>query len=1020
MSFTDLEHHDAFCQRHLGPRDSDLAAMLATVLPAADSPTLDTLVEAIVPDSIRLKGALDLAAPLTEEEALAKLERVAARNLQFRSHIGCGYHGTFTPKVILRNILENPAWYTAYTPYQAEISQGRMEALVNFQTMVCDLTGMEIGNASLLDEATAAAEAMTLAKRSAKSKSHRFVASADCHPQTLAVLATRAEALGIELAVLSDAELLAEASAAASPADAASPIGGAAVTTPGAFGYLVQYPGSTGAIRDWRALADAAHAAGAVLAVSADLLACTVIAPPGEWGADIVVGSSQRFGVPMGYGGPHAAFLACRDAYKRSMPGRLVGVSIDARGKPAYRLTLQTREQHIRREKATSNICTAQVLLAVMASMYAVWHGPEGLRRIALRVHRLAAALAGELRTAGFTVPQEFFFDTITVTDIDAERIHASARANRINLRHIDAATVGISLDETTTAADVRALLALFGVTLRDDEVRADADRLEARSAAAGQGASVGMAGATAGAASAGASALTAVPAFEHALPPALIRASGYLAHPVFNTHRSETAMLRYLRRLADQDLALDRSMIPLGSCTMKLNATAEMIPVTWPGFAQLHPHVPHEQALGYAQLIDELEKMLCACTGYDAVSFQPNSGAQGEYAGLLAIRAYHRARGEGHRHICLIPESAHGTNPASAQMCGMEVVVVKCDANGNVDVADLRAKAEKHSATLAALMVTYPSTHGVFEEAIVEICDVVHAHGGQVYTDGANMNALVGLAAPGRFGSDVSHLNLHKTFCIPHGGGGPGVGPVAVKAHLAPFLPGHLPHGDDTLADGKVGHMVSAADHGSASILPISWMYIAMMGASGLRRATEVALLNANYIAAKLAPHYPVLYSGRNGLVAHECILDLRPLKDATGVGAEDVAKRLIDYGFHAPTLSFPVAGTLMVEPTESESKEELDRFIAAMVAIRDEIRAVEEGRLDREDNPLRHAPHTADQVSASDWPHAYSRELAAYPLGSLKAPGAKYWPPVARVDNVWGDRNIMCSCPPVSDYEG
>ncbi|WP_085314320.1 aminomethyl-transferring glycine dehydrogenase [Derxia lacustris] len=980
MSFTDLEHHDAFCQRHLGPRDADIAAMLASVLPGADAPSLDALVQAIVPDAIRLKGGLDLAAPLTEEEALAKLERIAARNLVFRSHIGCGYHGTFTPKVILRNILENPAWYTAYTPYQAEISQGRMEALVNFQTMVCDLTGMEIGNASLLDEATAAAEAMTLAKRMAKNKSDRFVASSDCHPQTLAVLATRAESLGLHLAVLDDAELLADARAA------------------GAFGYVVQYPGSTGAIRDWRALADAAHAAGALVVASADLLALALIAPPGEWGADIVVGSSQRFGVPMGYGGPHAAFLACRDAYKRSMPGRLVGVSVDARGKPAYRLTLQTREQHIRREKATSNICTAQVLLAVMASMYAVWHGPEGLRRIALRVHRLTAALAGELRTAGFTVAQEFFFDTITVADVDAALIHATARANRINLRHIDATTVGISLDETTTAADVRALLALFGVIVGEDELRGDADRLVARAEKAGQGA--------------------AVP-FEHALPPALVRGSAYLTHPVFNTHRSETAMLRYLRRLADLDLALDRTMIPLGSCTMKLNATAEMIPVTWPGFASLHPHAPPEQALGYAQLVDELEKMLVACTGYDAVSFQPNSGAQGEYAGLLAIRAWHRARGEAHRHICLIPESAHGTNPASAQMAGMEVVVVKCDANGNVDVADLRAKAGQHSANLAALMVTYPSTHGVFEEAIVEICEIVHAHGGQVYTDGANMNALVGLAAPGKFGSDVSHLNLHKTFCIPHGGGGPGVGPVAVKAHLAPFLPGNLPHGNDSLADGKVGHMVSAAEHGSASILPISWMYIAMMGGAGLRRATEVALLNANYIAARLAPHYPVLYAGRNGLVAHECILDLRPLKDATGIGAEDVAKRLIDYGFHAPTLSFPVAGTLMVEPTESESKEELDRFIAAMIAIRAEIRAVEEGRLDRKDNPLKHAPHTADQVAGDAWTHGYSRELAAFPLPAQKL-GAKYWPPVARVDNAWGDRNIQCSCPPVADYAG
>ncbi|HVI26339.1 MAG TPA: aminomethyl-transferring glycine dehydrogenase [Xanthomonadaceae bacterium] len=947
-----LEDHDAFLQRHIGPNEAEVAHMLQLL--GYDS--LDALTDAIVPAKIKSPAPLALPPPVTEVEALARIRAIAAKNKVFRSFIGQGYYGTHVPNVILRNILENPAWYTAYTPYQAEISQGRMEALINFQTMCADLTGMEIANASLLDEATAAAEAMTLAKRSAKSKSNVFFVSSGVHPQTLEVLRTRAEPLGIELVVGSDAQ---------------------AAETDG-FGVLLQYPDTFGAIHDYRALAEVVHARGGVVAVATDLLALTLVAAPGEWGADIVVGNTQRFGVPFGFGGPHAAFMACRDAYKRSMPGRLIGVSIDEEGKPAYRLTLQTREQHIRREKATSNICTAQVLLAVMASMYAVYHGPEGLTKIARRVHRYAAILAAALRQAGIAVGDDFF-DTLHVTGIDAAAIHGKARAAGINLRAIDGASVGISLDETTTRADVAALAGLFGADL------ADIDALDA--------------------------------ATPDALPQALLRRTPFLTHPVFNTHHSEHELLRYMRALADKDLAMDRTMIPLGSCTMKLNATAEMIPVTWPEFANIHPLAPAEQAQGYQELIAGLEAMLVECTGYDAVSLQPNSGAQGEYAGLLAIRAWHRSRDEGHRDICLIPESAHGTNPASAQLCGMKVVVTKCDANGNVDLEDIRRNAEKYSDKLAAIMLTYPSTHGVFEEDVVAICDIVHQHGGQVYTDGANMNALVGVAKPGKWGSDVSHLNLHKTFCIPHGGGGPGVGPCAVRAHLAPFLPKAFgDEGPRTPGNGG-GAMVSAASFGSASILPISWMYITLMGAEGLRRATQVALLNANYIAKKLAPHYETLYTGRNGLVAHECILDLRPLKDATGVSAEDVAKRLIDFGFHAPTLSFPVAGTLMVEPTESESLHELDRFCDAMIQIRDEIRAIEDGRLDREDNPLKHAPHTATQVAASEWTHAYPRELAAFPLPSLKQ--QKYWPPVARVDNVYGDKNVFCSCVPINDFK-
>ncbi|MDR7193103.1 glycine dehydrogenase [Luteimonas terrae] len=940
----DLEHHSAFVERHIGPNDAEIAHMLGVV--GHDS--LDAMTDAIVPGKIASRSPLALPDAMTEVEALAKIRGVAKQNTVLRSVIGQGYYGTHTPNVILRNILENPAWYTAYTPYQAEISQGRMEALINFQTMVTDLTGMDIANASLLDEATAAAEAMTLAKRSAKSKSNVFFVADDVHPQTLDVLRTRADGLGIELLI--------------GPADDAKDAD--------TYGVLLQYPNTFGRIEDHSAVADAVHARGGVVAVATDLLALTLIQAPGRWGADIVVGNSQRFGVPFGFGGPHAGFMACRDAYKRSMPGRLIGVSVDAAGNQAYRLTLQTREQHIRREKATSNICTAQVLLAVMASMYAVYHGPDGLTRIARRTHRFASILAAALGKAGVTVG-DAFFDTLHVTGVDADALHAKARDAGFNLRAIDGASVGISLDETTTRDEVVALAKLF-------DADADIEALDAATA--------------------------------DALPTALARDTKFMTHPVFNTHHSEHELLRYMRTLADRDLAMDRTMIPLGSCTMKLNATAEMIPVTWPEFANIHPLAPADQTSGYTELIDGLEAMLVEITGYDAVSFQPNSGAQGEFAGLLAIRAYQQAQGQGHRDICLIPESAHGTNPASAQMVGMTVVVTRCDKDGNVDIDDIRAKAEKYSDRLAALMITYPSTHGVFEEDVVAICDIVHQHGGQVYTDGANMNALVGVAKPGKWGSDVSHLNLHKTFCIPHGGGGPGVGPCAVKSHLAPYLPRALG------GDGAVG-MVSAATFGSASILPISWMYIAMMGADGLRRATQVALLNANYVAKRLAPHYPTLYTGRNDLVAHECILDLRPIKDATGISAEDVAKRLIDFGFHAPTLSFPVSGTLMVEPTESESLHELDRFIDAMIQIRDEIRAIEDGRLDAADNPLKHAPHTAMQVTASEWTHAYPRELAAFPLATLRH--TKYWPPVARVDNVHGDKNVFCSCIPIGSAE-
>jgi len=941
-----------FIARHIGPREGDIDAMLA--LTGHDS--LDALIDSVIPDSIKGTSVLELSKGQGEVEALAAIKAIAAKNELFRNHIGQGYFPCHTPTPILRNLLENPAWYTAYTPYQPEISQGRLEALLNFQTLIGDLTGMEIANASLLDEATAAAEAMTFCKRLAKNKAPAFFVSRHCHPQTLDVLRTRAEPLGIEVVIGEESELVQEG-------------------LDGYFGLLLQYPASTGDIPDHRALVQRAHEAGALVAVAADLLALTLLAPPGEFGADVVLGSAQRFGVPLGFGGPHAAFFATRDAFKRDMPGRLVGVSIDRFGKPALRLAMQTREQHIRREKATSNICTAQVLLANIASMYAVYHGPRGLEQIARRVHRLTSILVQGLLKLGHQVEQEHFFDTVSVvTARPLADVLAAANAARLNLRLIDDVRVGLSLDETCEQASVEALWAVF--------------------AAPGQH----LPDFVALAASTG-----------DCLPLSLLRETPFLQHEVFNRYHSETELMRYLRRLADKDLALDRTMIALGSCTMKLNAASEMIPITWPEFGALHPFAPAEQSLGYRELTDELEAMLCAATGYDAMSLQPNAGSQGEYAGLLAIRAYHASRGEAGRDVCLIPSSAHGTNPATAQMAGMRVVVVDCDARGNVDVADLQSKAERHNDRLAALMITYPSTHGVFEDGITRICDIIHDHGGQVYLDGANMNAMVGLCAPGKFGGDVSHLNLHKTFCIPHGGGGPGVGPIGVKAHLAPFLPGH------SHMARKEG-AVCAAPYGSASILPITWMYIRMMGGEGLKRASQLAILSANYIARRLEEHYPVLYTGENGLVAHECILDLRPLKDSSGISVEDVAKRLIDFGFHAPTMSFPVAGTLMVEPTESESKEELDRFCDAMISIREEIRAVENGTLDKHDNPLKNAPHTATEL-VGEWTHSYSRELAVYPLSSLRE--SKYWPPVGRVDNVYGDRNLACACPPMSIYQ-
>ncbi len=957
----ELEQHGAFIGRHIGSDAAEQQRMLTELGYA----TRKALMEAVVPATIRLQAAMPLghfSQPKSEQEALAQLRTLADKNQVYKSFIGQGYYGTYTPGVILRNVFENPAWYTSYTPYQPEISQGRLEALINFQQMVTDLTALDIANASLLDEASAAAEAMTLVKRAGKSSYNVFFVADDVLPQTREVVQTRAQPLGISVIV-------------------GKP--DAAVQTD-CFGVLLQYPGVNGELRDYRGLAEKLHAKGAGVVVAADLLALTLLTPPGEWGADVAVGNSQRFGVPMGFGGPHAAYLATRDTYKRFMPGRLVGVTVDSQGKPAYRLALQTREQHIRREKATSNICTAQALLAVMASMYAVYHGPQGLQRIAERVHRLTGMLASGLKQLGFTLQNAGYFDTLTVkTGKHTAAIHAAAHAHHMNLRVVDGEYVGVSLDEITTRDDLHDLLAVFAEPAgRKGDTRSIAV-LEKQ--------------------------------VLSGLPAVLRRTSAYLTHPVFNRYHSEHEMLRYLRSLADKDLALDRSMIPLGSCTMKLNAVSEMLPVSWPEFAHMHPFAPPEQTAGYHALIAQLEQMLAAVTGYAAVSLQPNAGSQGEYAGLLIIKAYHASRGDARRNVCLIPSSAHGTNPASAMMAGMRVVVVACDEQGNVDIADLKAKAEEHTHDLAAIMITYPSTHGVFEAGVRQLCEIVHQYGGQVYVDGANLNAMVGLAAPGQFGGDISHLNLHKTFCIPHGGGGPGVGPVAVAPHLAKFLPNLRAVGYERSRDGIGG--ITGAPYGSASILPISWMYIAMMGAPGLTAASEVAILNANYLAKKLAPHYPVLYTGPQGLVAHECILDLRPLKETSGISVDDVAKRLMDYGFHAPTMSFPVPGTLMVEPTESESKAELDRFVEAMIAIREEIRAVEQGELDREDNPLKHAPHTAEMVTADKWPHKYHREQAAYPLPSLRK--QKYWPPVSRADNVYGDKNLMCGCPPVSAYE-
>jgi glycine dehydrogenase len=979
-SLSHLENSSEFIARHIGIDDEAERHMLS----ALGAASRRALIEAIVPRSIARTNAMQLPTPVIEAAALAEMKAIASKNKVVKSYIGQGYYNCHTPGVILRNILENPAWYTAYTPYQAEISQGRMEALINFQTMVCDLTAMPIANASMLDEATAAAEAMTLAKRSVKSKSNIFVVAGDCHPQTIEVIQTRAKPLGIEVLLANSAQEWEIALAG------------------DYFAVLAQYPSTSGRIDDLGADVALVHGKQAAFVVAADLLALTLIAPPGEWGADIVVGTTQRLGMPLCNGGPHAAYLACKEEFKRSMPGRLVGVSVDAHGNPAYRLALQTREQHIRREKATSNICTAQVLPAVVASMYAVYHGPEGLKRIAQRVAAYTAILAKGLQALGFAPRGDSAFDTLSIqTNAATQSIAARAVSAGVNIRIYFENYLCISLDETTTRADIEQLWTIF---------------------ASG----------------------TIIPNFaqfekgiEPLIPASLRRTSTFLTHPVFNTHHSETAMLRYIRALSDKDLALDRTMIPLGSCTMKLNATSEMIPITWPEFANIHPFSPADQRTGYTLLDKQLRAWLCQATGYAGISLQPNAGSQGEYAGLLVIKAYHAARGEGHRNICLIPSSAHGTNPASAQMVGMTVVVTACDAQGNVDMADLQAKCEQHSKNLAAVMITYPSTHGVFETSVKELCALVHQNGGRVYVDGANMNALVGVAAPGEFGGDVSHLNLHKTFCIPHGGGGPGVGPVCVVADLVPYLPGHAA-GDaatasvgiesvtptrpepvegfvQTQAQHKVG-AISAAPLGNAAVLPISWMYCRMMGAEGLQQATEMAILSANYISKRLAPHYPTLYASEQGYVAHECILDVRPLKDSTGVTAEDIAKRLIDYGFHAPTLSFPVAGTLMVEPTESEHLEEIDRFIDAMIAIRAEIAQIENGTWPQDNNPLKHAPHTAVSLIKNEWPHPYSREVGAATL--TKTQHAKYWPPVGRLDNVYGDRNLMCACIPVSDY--
>ena len=947
-TLADLQNSAEFIARHVGPSDKDQQAMLKVL----GCNSLEELTTEVVPAAITMTESLDIIDGCTEAKALGELREIANHNKVFRSFIGQGYYGTITPNVIQRNILENPAWYTAYTPYQPEISQGRLEALINFQTMITDLTGMEISNASMLDEGTAAAEAMALCQRMSKSKSMRFFIDEDCFPQTIEIIKTRAEPVGIEVQIGNPDDFSGEA-----------------------FGILLQYPGASGEVRNHRDIIAKVQDQSGLVVMAADILSLVLLESPGSLGADVAIGSSQRFGVPLGFGGPHAGYMATRAAYKRNLPGRLVGLSKDSSGAPAYRLALQTREQHIRREKATSNICTAQVLLAVIASMYAVYHGPQGLQRIAQRVHLLTSILASGLEQQGIRPVNISWFDTLTLRLGErTQSVVKSAQEQEINLRLVDEHTVGISLDETTEIDDV---IALWGILLGDHNLDAD----------------------------------TLATEISEALPGDLIRTDDFLSHPTFSDYHSETEMLRYLRKLSDKDIALDRAMIPLGSCTMKLNATAEMLPITWPEFSNMHPFAPDAQTVGYQIMIAQLESMLCAATGYDAMSLQPNAGSQGEYAGLLAIRGYHESRGDSHRTVCLIPSSAHGTNPASAQMCGMSVVVVKCDDQGNVDIEDLKGKATLHAEKLAAIMVTYPSTHGVFEEKITDICDIVHQYGGQVYIDGANLNAMVGVCQPGKFGGDVSHLNLHKTFCIPHGGGGPGVGPIGVGKHLSPFLPRESNDGD------RGGAQISAAPFGSASILPITWMYIRMMGRVGLKHATEVAILNANYVAKRLQGHYEVLYTGANGRVAHECILDVRPIKDDIGISVDDIAKRLIDFGFHAPTMSFPVAGTLMIEPTESESQAELDRFCDAMIAIRAEIDQVASGEFSLDDNPLVGAPHTAAVVSQDDWPRSYTRSQAAYPLDSLRA--NKYWPPVGRLDHVYGDRNLVCSCPSIADYE-
>lgn len=947
-TLADLQNSAEFIARHVGPSDKDQQAMLKVL----GCNSLEELTTEVVPAAITMTESLDIVDGCTEAKALGELREIANHNKVFRSFIGQGYYGTITPNVIQRNILENPAWYTAYTPYQPEISQGRLEALINFQTMITDLTGMEMSNASMLDEGTAAAEAMALCQRMSKSKSMRFFIDEDCFPQTIEIIKTRAEPVGIEVQIGNPDDFSGEA-----------------------FGILLQYPGASGEVRNHRDIIAKVQDQSGLVVMAADILSLVLLESPGSLGADVAIGSSQRFGVPLGFGGPHAGYMATRAAYKRNLPGRLVGLSKDSSGAPAYRLALQTREQHIRREKATSNICTAQVLLAVIASMYAVYHGPQGLQRIAQRVHLLTSVLASGLEQQGIRPVNTSWFDTLTLRLGErTQSVVKSAQEQEINLRLVDEHTVGISLDETTEIDDV---IALWGILLGDHNL--DADMLATE--------------------------------ISEALPGDLIRTDDFLSHPTFSDYHSETEMLRYLRKLSDKDIALDRAMIPLGSCTMKLNATAEMLPITWPEFSNMHPFAPDAQTVGYQIMIAQLESMLCAATGYDAMSLQPNAGSQGEYAGLLAIRGYHESRGDSHRTVCLIPSSAHGTNPASAQMCGMSVVVVKCDDQGNVDIEDLKGKATLHAEKLAAIMVTYPSTHGVFEEKITDICDIVHQYGGQVYIDGANLNAMVGVCQPGKFGGDVSHLNLHKTFCIPHGGGGPGVGPIGVGKHLSPFLPRESNDGD------RGGAQISAAPFGSASILPITWMYIRMMGRVGLKHATEVAILNANYVAKRLHGHYEVLYTGANGRVAHECILDVRPIKDDIGISVDDIAKRLIDFGFHAPTMSFPVAGTLMIEPTESESQAELDRFCDAMIAIRAEIDQVASGEFSFDDNPLVGAPHTAAVVSQDDWPRSYTRSQAAYPLASLRE--NKYWPPVGRLDHVYGDRNLVCSCPAIADYE-